>query len=205
MNHPAPRDIPAGKVLLCEYRDARREDMAIVETLASKHSDQPAIRSTVTLLWSSPGWEIAGSMLRWTNGYYGVRFTANDGAIHGRRFQSEDAARTLFAAWTVPVPQATATTTPVTQPAAQAETTCRGALAGQTSRTVGTIRLDDAEFPLILRRSPATGCVTPCIRDGKKVSPISGRFRDDDTLSHLVSHLKEFVLADNAVLTLAIA
>ena len=203
MNHPAPRDIPAGKVLLCEYRDARREDMAIVETLASKHSDQPAIRGTVTLLWSSPGWECAGSMLRWTNGYYGVRFTAKDGAIHGRRFQSEDEARKLFATWTAPVPKPTIDTKP--QPTTPPETTCRGALAGQTSRTVGTIRLDDAEFPLILRRSPATGGVTPCIRDGKKVSPISGRFRDDDTLSHLVSHLKEFVLADNAVLTLAVA
>ena len=202
MNHPAPRDIPAGKVLLSEYGDARREDMAIVETKASLYSAHPAIRSTVRLVWSSPGWEIAGSMLRWTNGFYGVLYTATDGATHGRRFlyEDEDKARCLFAEWTAPV----APTTPPQPPAepAKAELTCRGAMAGQTSRKIGSIEIDGVVLPFVLRRNASTGSVTPCVRLNRKLSPIGGPFRDHDPLSHLVDYLKEFALTDGAVLTL---
>ena len=205
MNHPAPRDIPAGKVLLSEYRDARREDMAVVETKDTRYSTHPAIRSTVRLVWSSPGWECAGSMMRWTNGFYGVLYTASDGATHGRRFlyEDEDKARSLFTEWTAPV-------TPVTPPQptaapAKAELTCRGAMAGQGSRTIGSVRIDDIVVPFVLRRKAGTGEVTPCIRLDGKLSPICGPFRDDAPLSHLVDHVKEFALTDGATLTLKAA
>lgn len=205
MTHPAPRDIPAGKVLLSEYRDARREDMAVVETKDTRYSAHPAIRSTVHLVRSSPGWEIAGSMLRWTNGYYGVLYTATDGATHGRRFlyEDEDKARSLFAEWTAPVAPA-APPQPPAEPV-QAELTCRGAMAGQTSRTIGTIRMGSIVLPFVLRRNAGTGGVPPCIREGGKLSPISGRFNDNDPLTHLVDHLKEFVLTDGATLILTAA
>lgn len=58
---------------------------------------------TVSLVRSDAGWEPAGSMARWTDGYYAVRKLI-DGAEHGRRFVRTSvglaAARAMFAKWT---------------------------------------------------------------------------------------------------------
>jgi hypothetical protein len=88
-NIPAPREIPAGKVLLCEYGAEDRADMARRETIAEAFSHHVAIRALVRLEWSSPGWEIAGSVLRWTNGFWATRWTDRNGCIQGQRFKND--------------------------------------------------------------------------------------------------------------------
>ena len=53
----------------------------------------------INLVDSSKGWEVAGSMARWTDGYYCVRWHI-DGAQHGRKFvktsRGLESARALF-------------------------------------------------------------------------------------------------------------
>ena len=83
-NTPAPREIPAGKVLLAEYGSFAASERAIVETIAAAHASR--LRAAVSLLWSSPGFEVAGSVARWTNGYWAIRWTSADGAIMGQRY-----------------------------------------------------------------------------------------------------------------------
>jgi hypothetical protein len=50
------------------------------------------------LVSATAGYEPAGSMARWTNGYYGVWFHV-DGARNGRRMLDATEARELFEAW----------------------------------------------------------------------------------------------------------
>lgn len=52
-----------------------------------------------TLCHVGRGYEPAGSMARWTDGYHAVRFYL-DGAIHGRRFKDFNEAVELFNKWT---------------------------------------------------------------------------------------------------------
>ena len=102
INHPSPREIPAGKVMLSEYGPEIRSEMAVVELIDKKWSDRPGIKAFVKLEWSSPGWECAGSCARWTNGYWAVRYEDRNGCRQGRCMKSEDEARALFAKWTAP-------------------------------------------------------------------------------------------------------
>jgi hypothetical protein len=105
--YPQPRDIPPGKVLIGEAGSADvRGNLAKVETLATAKGAVPFMRSLdVMLQWSSPGYEIAGSCCRWTNGYWAVRWQ-RDGATHGRRYPNgadgEAAAREHFKSLTTP-------------------------------------------------------------------------------------------------------
>ena len=88
-NFPAPREIPQGKVLLAEYGGFHASKRAIVQTVASAHSTK--IRAAVSLVASSPGFEVAGSVARWTNRYFAVRWTNSDGAIMGQRYRNDGA------------------------------------------------------------------------------------------------------------------
>ncbi len=57
---------------------------------------------TYELVRCGPGWEPAGSMARWTDGYHAVRFYAG-GSTHGLRFvltpKGESDARALLEKW----------------------------------------------------------------------------------------------------------
>ena len=93
-NFPAQREIPEGKILTAEYGTFDTDERAVRECLDEAWSD--IVRSTVLLVQSSPGFEPAGSVARWTNGYYAVWWDLA-GTIHGRRYHDEDAARAHFA------------------------------------------------------------------------------------------------------------
>ena len=100
-NYPAPREIPRGKVLLADpLRDqaeiaANRARLHLIAEAAPgallKHS---IYDGKVRLVWSSPGWEIAGSMMRWTNGFWAVWWLDRSYARQGRRYLPDDAGET---------------------------------------------------------------------------------------------------------------
>jgi hypothetical protein len=93
---PAPRTIPPGKVLLGDYGDAEvKQNHCVVTVLATAWSAH--VKADVSLIESSPGFESAGSVARWTNGYCAVRWY-QDGARHGQRYKPDqlDAARQHF-------------------------------------------------------------------------------------------------------------
>jgi len=87
-NYPAPRELPPGKVLIAEYGSFAASELAIVETIAEAPSSR--LLAAVSLLWSSPGFEVAGSVARWTNGYWAVRWTRSDGAVMGQRYRNNE-------------------------------------------------------------------------------------------------------------------
>lgn len=68
---------------------------SVIETASSKLSPKRIIR----LVEISEGWTPAGSLARWQEARYGVRFN-EDGCLHGRQFKSIDEARATFEAWT---------------------------------------------------------------------------------------------------------
>lgn len=90
---------PADFPYLAEYGSRYvREAHATREVLATATGaihGFPQIR----FLYTTAGYEIAGSVMRWTDAGWLVHWTDYDGAIHGRRFAeaNEDAARTYFA------------------------------------------------------------------------------------------------------------
>ncbi len=91
--HANDRDIPAGKVLVAEYGQiADTEPRARPITLKRRKAWG---RTDVDLVACPAGWAIAGSMLRWDNGWYGIRYEAG-GAIHGRRFRTIGEAVEVF-------------------------------------------------------------------------------------------------------------
>lgn len=91
-NAPAARDIPAGKILIAEAGDVNEGNRAQTERIASAWSD--LVRAEVDLSYVTPGFEIAGSVCRWTNGYWAVRWQMRDGTTHGRRYQPTDPGET---------------------------------------------------------------------------------------------------------------
>ena len=90
---PAVREIPPGKVLLADFGPDTRADRSTRTLLDSTGPLQTDIRLDCV----SPGWEPAGSRLRWTNGGYAVTWRQHDGSTHGRRFRDEGEARAYFA------------------------------------------------------------------------------------------------------------
>jgi hypothetical protein len=106
-NYPAPRDVPANKVLIAEARDMNSGNRTVVETIAvaMPHADFPGrhnIPDGIKLQWSSPGFELAGAAMRWTNGYWAVRwFDRYDNVYRGQRYapdaEGETKARAHFA------------------------------------------------------------------------------------------------------------
>jgi len=69
---------------VAEYRDIRGEALSQRSILAQAHSSK--VRGTVKLVAATAGWEPAGSMARWTDGYYAVHYMV-DGAVNGRRYR----------------------------------------------------------------------------------------------------------------------
>ena len=87
--YPAPREIPPGKILIAEWRDVGIHLRAIGRTIAEAPSAR--VRAVVRIVWSSPGYESAGSCARWTNGFWAVRWRDSSGAIQGRRYLPTEA------------------------------------------------------------------------------------------------------------------
>jgi hypothetical protein len=83
-NYPAPREIPPGGILLCEYGSP--DYVPCARSIVAERSliGKKAGLSRALLIWSSPGLEPAGSVGRWTNGYWKATLQANDGSTHGR-------------------------------------------------------------------------------------------------------------------------
>lgn len=90
---------------IAEYRDIKEQPKAQCEVVASAptrigYSER---FETCELQRVSAGWEPAGSVARWTDGYWAVRYWL-DGAQHGKSFyltpEGEQKARALFAKWT---------------------------------------------------------------------------------------------------------
>ncbi|CAM5290653.1 hypothetical protein ATER59S_00532 [Aquamicrobium terrae] len=91
--HVLDRAIPPGKVLLAEYGDISADEPRPVETVLDTKLGWG--RTTVKLVAVTAGWAIAGSMLRWDNGCFAVRYEI-DGAIHGSRYAAFDQALEHF-------------------------------------------------------------------------------------------------------------
>jgi hypothetical protein len=87
-NYPAPRDIPAGKILITEGPSG--DQASIREVIKSAYCEHVAIRAKVRLVWSSPGFEPAGSVARWTNGFWAVLWEDRSGSTQGRRYEATD-------------------------------------------------------------------------------------------------------------------
>lgn len=91
--HALDRVIPPGKVLLAEYGDISPDDPRPVETVLDTKLGWG--RTQVRLVAITAGWAIAGSVLRWDNGCFAVRYEF-DGALHGCRYATFDEALARF-------------------------------------------------------------------------------------------------------------
>lgn len=91
--HAFDRDIPAGKVLVAEYRDIGPDERRPIETVLDTKTGWG--RTPVRLVARTAGWAIAGSMLRWDNGSYAVLWEI-DGSRHGSRYRDFDSALQHF-------------------------------------------------------------------------------------------------------------
>jgi hypothetical protein len=92
--HEFDREIPAGKVLVAEYGTVEGERFAKSEVLATKLAGFRG-KTEYRLEAVSAGWQIAGSMLRWDNGFFAVRFEDGN-SRHGRGFKTYEEAITAF-------------------------------------------------------------------------------------------------------------
>ena len=91
--HALDRVIPPGKVLLAEYGDISADEPRPKETVLDSKLGWG--RTTVKLAAVTAGWAIAGSMLRWDNGCFAVRYEI-DGVLHGSRYADFDQALEHF-------------------------------------------------------------------------------------------------------------
>lgn len=91
--HVLDRAIPPGKVLLAEYGDISADEPRPAETVLDTKLGWG--RTTVRLVAVTAGWAIAGSVLRWDNGCFAVRYEI-DGALHGSRYATFDQAAEHF-------------------------------------------------------------------------------------------------------------
>lgn len=92
--HALDRDIPAGKVLLAEYGRIDGAAPRPVETILATRKAWEG-RRTIRLVARTAGWALAGSMLRWDNGCFGV-FWDIDGNRHGQRHKTLPEAEAHF-------------------------------------------------------------------------------------------------------------
>ena len=94
-----------GMVKLAEYRDIEgqsRAERVVLET-APMRIGYSSLTTPLELARVSPGWECAGSVARWTDGYWSVRWQDDRGSYQGRMFNLETGeaeARALFVKWT---------------------------------------------------------------------------------------------------------
>lgn len=94
-----------GMIKIAEYRDIEgqpRAERKVLET-ASMRIGYSSLTAPLELARVSAGWECAGSVARWTDGYWSVRWADDRGAFQGRMFNLETGeveARALFVKWT---------------------------------------------------------------------------------------------------------
>ena len=94
--HAKDRFIPPGMVLTAHALPAG-ETFARPGVLATRDAWASTGRATaVGLVECEAGWALAGSCLRWDNGWYGIRYELRDGTGHSRRFKTLDEARAVF-------------------------------------------------------------------------------------------------------------
>jgi len=91
--HALDREIPPGKVLVAEYGQIGEDEPRPIETVLDEKLGWG--RYQVKLVAKTAGWAIAGSMLRWDNGCYGVYWDM-DGARHGSGYLQFEAAEAHF-------------------------------------------------------------------------------------------------------------
>jgi hypothetical protein len=94
-NCPAPREIPAGKILVAEYSDLTPDNRQQLQVVAKAlpRPDFPgrnSVSGNIKLVWSSPGFQPAGSCCTWTNGFWAVWIFMADGTRHRRRYPPDD-------------------------------------------------------------------------------------------------------------------
>lgn len=92
--HEFDIDIPAGKVLLAECGQLTANDRR-----AKKHTLDTKTgwgRATVKLIAATAGFTVAGSMMRWDNGYFGVVWEDSNGSTHGRHYRTFEEAINHF-------------------------------------------------------------------------------------------------------------
>ena len=87
------REIPAGKVLIAEYGQVGPDEPRARKIVIDARKAWGG--TTIELCAWTPGWALAGSMLRWDNGCYGIAYEV-DGTSHSRRFKTFEEARELF-------------------------------------------------------------------------------------------------------------
>lgn len=91
--HEFDRDIPAGKVLIAEYRQIGAAERRVRETILDVKTRYCGTQ--VRLVARFAGWACAGSMSRWDNGCFGV-YWEFDGARHGSGYKTFEQALAHF-------------------------------------------------------------------------------------------------------------
>lgn len=91
--HEHDKENPAGKVLIAEYGQIGADERRPIETVLDTKTGWG--RTPVRLVAVTAGWAIAGSMLRWDNGYFAVLWNM-EGARHGSRYKDFDSALAHF-------------------------------------------------------------------------------------------------------------
>lgn len=90
--HANDREIPPGKVMLAD-RMPVGESFGKREVLDVKTGWG---KTRVELVATHAGWALAGSVIRWDNGTYGVRWESREGTTHGARYRTFDEALAHF-------------------------------------------------------------------------------------------------------------
>lgn len=92
--HALDRDVPAGKVLLAEYGQIDNTQPRPVETVLQERQRWDG-RTAVRLVARTAGWSVAGAVLRWDNGCFGVFWNVN-GCRHGGAYRTLGEAEAHF-------------------------------------------------------------------------------------------------------------
>lgn len=72
--------------------------------------------------------------------------------------------------------------------------TLAATMNGKSTATIGHVIGNGCRIPFVLRHSAKTGSVIGCLREGKKMIPITGRFADDRALSSLLEYTNTEIL-----------
>lgn len=89
--HALDREIPPGKVLLAQPGSDPKPmaDRTVLDRFVRGDGIEVRLEAVTA------GWAVAGSTMRWDNGYFGV-FWMIDGNRHGQRFERFDEAADFF-------------------------------------------------------------------------------------------------------------
>lgn len=83
---------------IAEYRwvSENNAPKSVMTEIAAKSTNAIKSGSVAKVVHISQGYEIAGSMMRWTNEVYAFNIVTPDGTRHGRRFRSKEDALSAF-------------------------------------------------------------------------------------------------------------